>query len=59
MSEKPYYAVARGKEGPAIYRTWPQCKEQVIGFENARYKKFNTEKEAKEFVEKEKNDQPI
>jgi len=45
----PYYAVARGRV-PGIFKTWPECEKQVKGFTNARYKKFNTESEAKSFI---------
>lgn len=44
-----YYAVRRGKT-PGIYRTWAECKKQVDGFTNARYKSFTTEEEAKKFL---------
>jgi ribonuclease HI len=45
-----YYAVARGWE-VGIYRTWTECKKITDGFPNARFKKFGTEKEAREFIE--------
>ncbi|KAL4236362.1 Ribonuclease H1 [Mactra antiquata] len=45
----PYYAVRRGK-CPGVYSTWAECKAQVENFPGARYKKFNTENEAKDFV---------
>lgn len=44
-----YYAVRRGKK-PGIYRTWSECKLQVDGFTGARYKSFQTESEAKAFL---------
>lgn len=44
----PHYAVAVGRK-PGIYPTWDQCKEEVHGFKDARYKKFNTLSEAQEF----------
>lgn len=44
-----YYAVRRGRN-PGIYRSWPECQKQVNGFENARYKSFQTEAEAQEFL---------
>ncbi|CCD70468.1 Ribonuclease H1 [Caenorhabditis elegans] len=44
-----YYAVARGKQ-VGIYRTWNECKTQIDGFQNARFKKFATEAEARKFV---------
>ena len=45
----PYYAVARGR-APGIYPTWSECNAQVNNFSGARYKKFGTESEAREFI---------
>ena len=45
----PYYAVARGR-APGIYPTWGECSAQVQNFSGARYKKFGTESEAREFI---------
>lgn len=44
-----FYAVASGRR-PGIYDTWAQCEDQVKGFKNAKYKKFNTRQEAEQFV---------
>lgn len=44
-----YYAVANGLE-IGIYRDWLSCKKNIINFPKARYKKFSTEDEAKEFI---------
>jgi ribonuclease HI len=44
-----FYAVAIGKV-PGIYRTWDECKVQVTGIKNAKYKKFKTQEEAQAFV---------
>ncbi|CAI5441993.1 unnamed protein product [Caenorhabditis angaria] len=44
-----FYAVARGKS-VGIYRSWADCSEQVKGFQNARFKKFPTESEARKFI---------
>lgn len=44
-----YYAVAIGKE-PGIYFTWKDCEQQVKGVKNAKFKKFNNEKEANQFL---------
>lgn len=44
-----YYAVKNGKR-PGIYNTWEECKAQVHGYPSAKYKKFNTEVEALEFM---------
>ena len=45
----PYYAVARGRV-PGIFSTWSECSAQVQNFNGARYKKFSTESEAREFI---------
>lgn len=44
-----YYAVRKGKK-PGIYLTWPECKKQVDGFANARYKSFTSRSEAEKFL---------
>ncbi|KAH8284564.1 hypothetical protein KR018_004296, partial [Drosophila ironensis] len=44
-----YYAVASGRK-VGVYDNWEQCEQQVKGFKNAKYKKFNTRREAEEFV---------
>lgn len=49
------YAVRKGKV-PGIYNTWNECKELVIGFPNAEFKKFETVKEARNYI---KNEKPI
>ncbi|CAI2331382.1 unnamed protein product [Caenorhabditis sp. 36 PRJEB53466] len=33
-----------------IYRTWNECKTQVDGFQNPRFKKFGSEAEARKFI---------
>jgi ribonuclease HI len=45
-----FYAVANGKK-QGIYLTWDECKTQILLFNNAKYKKFDTEKEAEEYIE--------
>lgn len=45
-----YYAVKEGRN-PGIYESWKECKEEVIGFKGAKYKKFPTYKEALDFIE--------
>lgn len=49
MSKQLFYAVQKGRV-PGVYRTWDECKAQVDGFPNAKYKKFVQEKEAQDFV---------
>jgi ribonuclease HI len=44
-----YYAVAKG-HNIGIYYFWDDCKEQVLGYSGAVYKKFNTEKEAEDYI---------
>ncbi|KAG0321699.1 hypothetical protein BGZ99_003722, partial [Dissophora globulifera] len=46
---KGFYAVHVGKT-KGIYFTWPECEKQVKGFIGAKYKKFDTQKDAEEFV---------
>ena len=46
---EPYYAVASGRN-VGVYRSWEECKTQVIGFSGAFYKKFSTQEEADAFV---------
>ncbi|MFH4978052.1 hypothetical protein AB6A40_004761 [Gnathostoma spinigerum] len=43
------YAVARGRS-VGVFKTWKECESQVKGFKNARYKKFQSEAEALEFI---------
>ena len=45
----PYYAVKQGKT-PGIYKTWSECEENIKGVNKAIFKKFETEIEANEFV---------
>ena len=44
-----FYAVAVGRT-PGIYPTWEECQSNVIGYPNARFKKFSTEEEARSFI---------
>lgn len=44
-----YYAVRAGRR-PGIYRTWPDCMKDVIGFPGARYKSFYTLFEVETFL---------
>jgi ribonuclease HI len=53
-----YYAVAKGKEGPKIYRTWAECEKNVKGYSGSIFKKFATNAEAIKFIG-EKNEEPI
>lgn len=51
----PFYAVARGRS-TGIYDSWADCEAEVKGFPNAKYKKFNTESDANEFIRSNSND---
>jgi len=48
--KKEYYAVAKGRK-PGIYRTWPECREQVDKFSGAVYKGFKDKQSAEEFMQ--------
>ena len=47
MKMKKFYVVWNGRV-PGIYETWNDCKAQVDGFENAKYKSFENLSEAQE-----------
>ncbi|KAF5311802.1 hypothetical protein D9619_002783 [Psilocybe cf. subviscida] len=52
MSKKSkggFYAVYKGRNA-GVFRTWDECEAQIKGFPGARYKKFNTESEARLFA---------
>lgn len=51
QKEMPYYAVAKGNQ-IGIFSNWSECRSAVHGFKQPKYKKFDTEEEAKQFVEK-------
>ena len=44
-----YYEVAKG-HNIGIYLCWNDCKQQVIGYKGAIYKKFNNEEEAENYI---------
>ena len=46
MAQKKIYVVWQGVN-PGIYSSWEECKAQVSGYENARYKSFASMEEAK------------
>lgn len=48
---KKYYAVAKGIE-PGIYITWSMAEKQIKGFKGAKFKGFDTEEQAQEYMEK-------
>lgn len=45
----PFYAVANGRN-VGLFTTWKECQSSVIGFPNARFKKFETREEAEQFI---------
>ena len=40
-----YYAVKKGRH-PGIYTTWKDCQKEVDHFKDAKYKSFDSKKEA-------------
>lgn len=46
MAKSKVYAVVRGRT-TGVFRTFEECKEQVVGYPNAIYKSFDTIEEAK------------
>ncbi|OKL59188.1 hypothetical protein UA08_05883 [Talaromyces atroroseus] len=44
-----FYGVQRGRV-PGVYSNWAEAQQQIRGFTRPRYKKFDTRKEAEEFV---------
>jgi hypothetical protein len=49
--EEWYGAVAKGNDGPGIYRSWAVTSTMVLGHPNAVFQKFGSFEEAQEFVE--------
>lgn len=45
--KQKYYTVWDGKV-PGVYDTWKECENQIKGFENAKYKSFESLQEASE-----------
>lgn len=44
-----FYAVLHGRT-PGVFNTWVECKEQVDAFKGARFKKFSTLSEARDYM---------
>ena len=42
MKKKSWYAVRKGRR-EGLYRTWDECRKQVIGYPGASYKGFYTQ----------------
>ena len=51
MAKNKFYVVWNGVH-PGVYDNWEDCKLQVTGYENARYKSFETLGQAREAYEK-------
>jgi len=49
MAKKNFYAVKKGL-CPGIYKTWEECKAQVVGFSGAIYKGFSSLEEAEDYL---------
>lgn len=47
MASGKWYVVWKGLR-PGVYNTWAECKQQIDGFEGARYKSFETQIQAVE-----------
>ena len=45
MAKEKWYVVWKGMES-GVYKTWTECKQQIEGFEGARYKSFETQSQA-------------
>ncbi len=45
----PYYAVKVGKT-PGVYNTWTECEANIKGIDKAVFKKFDSESDAKSFI---------
>lgn len=45
MGKQKYYVVWRGRE-TGVFTNWPECENHIKGFDNARYKSFETREEA-------------
>ncbi|MBB6328870.1 ribonuclease HI [Algoriphagus iocasae] len=41
MTKRKFYVVWNGRE-PGLYESWEECKNQIYGFTNAKYKSFPT-----------------
>lgn len=53
MAKQKYYVVWEGKQ-PGIYTDWKECERQILNYDGARYKSF----QSKELAEKAYHDDP-
>ena len=51
-----FYAVAVGNKR-GIYLSWEKCREQVLNYKGALFKKYNTREEAVKFLEEQEKEQ--
>lgn len=49
MPNKKFYAVQKGRK-TGIFNTWDECKEQVNGFKDAKFKSFRILEEAQKYL---------
>ena len=49
MAKQKFYVVWEGHT-PGIYDTWEACKRQVDGFQQAKYKSFESRAEAEKAI---------
>ncbi|KIK71394.1 hypothetical protein GYMLUDRAFT_332817 [Collybiopsis luxurians FD-317 M1] len=49
-AKKNYYAVANGLEGPKIYNSWDECKENTSRYPGAKHKGFLTFQDAQDWL---------
>ncbi|KAJ7042611.1 hypothetical protein C8F04DRAFT_84082 [Mycena alexandri] len=45
-----FYAVSKGREGPKVYKTWDECKENVSRFPGAVHKAFSSMEQAETWL---------
>ena len=57
MAKKKFYAVKKGKQTGLFY-SWDACRESVIGYPGAEYQGFETEEEAKNYLENKEQEGP-
>lgn len=49
QKKKSWYAVRKGRT-PGLYRTWEDCRKEVVGFAGAEFKGFYTEGDARAYL---------
>ncbi len=51
MKKQKFYAVKEGRQ-TGIFKTWEECNSQVARFPGAQFKSFDSEEEARQYLEK-------